>query len=179
MCVSRVAVPLSTLWNRMDRNLPLMHFTIRRSLPIGLCMIRSIRCLRCCLYCDYKKEERGSAIPNHKKLSLCRAEWKKQSIELNLPTPRSRAAYYWLLENNPTYARYISRHDEILASETKNRFYFTTANLFVARAWGRGCYQTLSLSSRGLRRLRCCGALNTSWPNDGDAKVVYPHVCFE
>ena len=28
------------------------------------------------LYCDFRKEKRGKAIPNHKKMSLCRAEWK-------------------------------------------------------------------------------------------------------
>ena len=33
-----------------------------------------------------------------------------------------------MLENNPTYARYVSRHKDILASEAKNRFYITTAN---------------------------------------------------
>ena len=65
-------------------------------------------------------------------MSLCRAEWKKQAIASNLPTPRSKAAYAWLLENNPTYARYISRHTEILLpSERKHRFIFTTANLLL------------------------------------------------
>jgi len=83
------------------------------------------------LYCDHRKEQKGKAIPNHKKTSLCRAEWKKAAVEPNLPTARSKAAYTWLLENNPTYARYISRHNEILASDAKNRFYITTANLFL------------------------------------------------
>ena len=83
------------------------------------------------LYCDNREEKKGKAIPNKKKMSLCRAEWKKQAIHPNLPTARSKAAYTWLLENNPTYARYISRHTEILASERKHRFYFTTANLFL------------------------------------------------
>ena len=63
------------------------------------------------LYCDSveinSKDGKtvSHAIPNKKKLSLCRAEWKKEAIESNLPTRRSKAAYYWLLENNPTYAR--------------------------------------------------------------------------
>ena len=83
------------------------------------------------LYCDVKKEKRGKAIPNHKKMSLCRAEWRKEPVEANLPTPRSRAAYRWLLENNPTYARYIERHTNVLASDHKNRFYITTANLLL------------------------------------------------
>ena len=77
------------------------------------------------LYCDSKEVNakgdtmKGNAIPNKKKLGLCRAEWKKKAIEPNLPTLRSKAAYDWLLENNPTYARYISRHTEILASGAK------------------------------------------------------------
>ena len=89
------------------------------------------------LYCDHKEisskdgKNVGNVIPNKKKLSLCRAEWEKQAIAYNLPTPRSKAAYVWLLANNPTYARYISRHNEILASEEKNRFYFATANLLL------------------------------------------------
>ena len=83
------------------------------------------------LYCDHRKEQKGKAIPNHKKTSLCRAEWKKAVVQPDLPTPRSKAAYTWLLENNPTYARYISRHTEILASDAKNRFYITIANLFL------------------------------------------------
>ena len=89
------------------------------------------------LYCDSKEisskdgKNVGNAIPNNKKLSLCRAEWKKQAIASNLLTARSKAAYAWLVVNNPTYARYISRHTEILASEAKNRFYFTTANLLL------------------------------------------------
>ena len=64
-------------------------------------------------------------------MSLCRAEWKKEAIASNLPTLRSKAAYYWLLENNPTYTRYISRHNEILASEAINGFYFATGNLLL------------------------------------------------
>ena len=89
------------------------------------------------LYCDSMEinskdgKTVSHAIPNKKKLSLCRAEWKKTAIASNLPTLRSKAAYAWLLVNNPTYARYISRHNEILASEAKNRFYFTTANLLL------------------------------------------------
>ena len=83
------------------------------------------------LYCDVKKEERDKAIPNHKKMSLCRAEWKKEPVEANLPTARSRAAYRWLLETNPTYARYIERHTLVLASDHKNRFHITTANLLL------------------------------------------------
>ena len=53
------------------------------------------------LYC-YSKEinskdgkNAGHAIPNKKKLSLCRAEWKKQAIASNLPTARSKAADAW------------------------------------------------------------------------------------
>ena len=59
------------------------------------------------LYCDSKEisskdgKNVGNAIPNKKKLSLCRAELKKEAIAANLPTPRSKAAYTWLLENNP------------------------------------------------------------------------------
>ena len=64
-------------------------------------------------------------------MSLCRAEWKKEAIEPNLPNARCKAAYRWVLENNPTYARYLSRHKDILASEAKNRFYITTANLLL------------------------------------------------
>ena len=64
-------------------------------------------------------------------MSLCRAEWKKEPVKANLPTSRSRAAYLWLLENNPTYARYIERHTLVLASDYKNRFYITTANLLL------------------------------------------------
>ena len=64
-------------------------------------------------------------------MSLCRAEWKKAAIYPNLPSVRSKAAYVWLLANTPTYARYISRHTEILASEAKNRCNFTTANLLL------------------------------------------------
>ena len=53
------------------------------------------------LYCDSKEisskdgKNVGNAIPNKKKQSLCRAEWKKQAIASNLPTLRSKAAYYW------------------------------------------------------------------------------------
>ena len=72
------------------------------------------------LYCDYREEKKGKAIPNKKKMSLCRAEWKKEPIYLHLPNARSKAAYTWLLANNPTYARYLSRHNEILAGEGKN-----------------------------------------------------------
>ena len=50
------------------------------------------------LYCDVKKEVRGKAIPNHKKMSLCSAEWRKEPIKANRLTARSRAAYRWLLE---------------------------------------------------------------------------------
>ena len=64
-------------------------------------------------------------------MSLCRAEWRKEPAEANLPTTRSKAAYRWLLENNPTYARYIERHTSVLASNHKNRFYLTTANLLL------------------------------------------------
>ena len=71
------------------------------------------------------------AIPNKQKTSLCRGEWKKEAIEPNPPTTRSKAAYTWLVDNHPTYARYISRHNEVLVSEPKNRFDFTTANLFL------------------------------------------------
>ena len=35
-------------------------------------------------YCTTKVQERGKAIPNHKKMSLWRAEWEKQIIEANL-----------------------------------------------------------------------------------------------
>ena len=51
------------------------------------------------LYCDSREintnggKNVGDAIPNKKKMSLCRAEWKKQAIAANLPTPRSKAAY--------------------------------------------------------------------------------------
>ena len=83
------------------------------------------------LYCDVKKDVHGKAIPNNKKMSLCRAEWKEEAVEANLPTARSRAAYRWLLENNTTYARYIERHTLVLASDLNNRFYFITANLFL------------------------------------------------
>ena len=83
------------------------------------------------LYCTSKEDKRGNAISNMKKMSLCRAEWKKEAIEANLPNARSRAAYTWLLENNPTYARYIQSHTLVLASEEKNRFYFKTANLLL------------------------------------------------
>ena len=83
------------------------------------------------LQCDHREEKKGKAIPKHKKTSLSRAEWKKAVIEPNLPTIRSKVAYIWLLENNPTYARYISRRNEILVSDKKNRFYFTTANLLL------------------------------------------------
>ena len=55
----------------------------------------------------------------------------EKAISSNLPTLRSKAAYAWLLVNNKTCARYISRHNEILASEEKNRFYITTANLLL------------------------------------------------
>ena len=72
------------------------------------------------LYCDSRGEKKGKDIPNKKKTSLCRAEWKKAAMFANLPTVRSRAAYTWLVDNNPTYARYISQHTEILASEKKN-----------------------------------------------------------
>ena len=56
---------------------------------------------------------------------------RKEAIEANLPNARSRAAYTWLLENNPTYARYIQSHTLVLASEKKNRFYIKTANLLL------------------------------------------------
>ena len=32
------------------------------------------------LYCDHRKEQKGKAIPNHKKTSLCRPEWKKERL---------------------------------------------------------------------------------------------------
>ena len=50
------------------------------------------------LYCDSKEisskdgKNVGNAIPNKKKLSLCRAEWKKKAIASNLPTLRNKAA---------------------------------------------------------------------------------------
>ena len=62
---------------------------------------------------------------------ICRAEWKKEPVEAKLPTARSRAAYRWLLENNPTYARYIERHTSVLGGDYKYRFRFTTANLML------------------------------------------------
>ena len=75
------------------------------------------------LYCTTKREEHSNAIPNMQNMSSCRAEWKKLAIEANLPTARCKAAYSWLLENNPTYAPYIERHIKVLASVYKNRFY--------------------------------------------------------
>ena len=62
------------------------------------------------LYCDSVeiKSKDGKTVShattNKKKLSLCRAEWKKEAVEPNLPTIRSKAAYAWLMVNNPTYA---------------------------------------------------------------------------
>ena len=97
------------------------------------------------LYCDHKKEQKGKAIPNYKKTSLCRAEWKKAAVEPNLRTERSKAAYTWLLENNPTYARYISRHNEILASDEKI-FLHRYSQLFFVRAWYRSCYTAVLVS---------------------------------
>ena len=90
------------------------------------------------LYCDSKgissKDGKnvGNAIPNNKKLSLCPAEWKKQAIASNLPNARSKAAYACLVVNNPSYARHISRHTEILASEQNNRFYFHNCQFTIA-----------------------------------------------
>ena len=78
------------------------------------------------LYCTTELEERGKAIRNHKKMSMRRAEWKKEAIEANLPTARRKAAYRWLLENKPTYARYIGRHTTVLACDYKDWLIRTT-----------------------------------------------------
>ena len=89
------------------------------------------------LYCDFKRQrgQKGTApVSNYKKLSVVRAEWRSGRVEDSLPTDRARAAYAWLLRENPTYGRFIGKHEQYLQDVASGRVvakYIPTARLLL------------------------------------------------
>ncbi len=53
---------------------------------------------------------------NMQKKSVIRAEYKAEAVVQSLGTARARAAYHWLVANNPTYAWYTQEHLRVLAA---------------------------------------------------------------
>ena len=76
--------------------------------------------LRCIELFHRYARERGKSqkapVYNLKKLSVTRGRWEERTAEDRCSTPRARAAWRWLYENNMTYRGFCDRHRIILAN---------------------------------------------------------------
>jgi len=88
------------------------------------------------LHCDYKQQkgQKGTApVANIKKLSVIRAEWKRDPIEQHLPTDRAKAAYQWLHDKNERYRYYVNKQRAATeaAQDPSYKLYIPTAELLL------------------------------------------------
>ena len=76
------------------------------------------------LFCDFKRQrgQRQGRAPvwNYKKMSVIRAEWRRQRPDDAMTTDMGRAALRWFKHDHPTYARYYAQHQKVLADHVSH-----------------------------------------------------------
>jgi len=75
------------------------------------------------LFCDFKRQrgQRQGRAPvwNYKKMSVIRAEWRRQRPDDAMMSDRGRAALQWFKQEHPTYARFYAQHQKVLADHVR------------------------------------------------------------
>ena len=93
----------------------------------------SLSCIT--IFCDIHRARGGRASTvNYKKTSVVRAAWCKTSSLSRLNSEKSKAAYTWLMSNNPTYKRLQEQHSEVLkaaSTQAKPTWFLATSYLLL------------------------------------------------
>lgn len=90
------------------------------------------------LFCDFVTKSgqiKKGKTANLQKTSVVRAEWRQEDIEANLPTPKAKAAYKWLVATNSTYRAYVDNQKQQLvaarANPSQHKWHIRTAELLL------------------------------------------------